>query len=160
MYTINQFYNAPLSKDDYGVLSYKFYGLNEGEHTLTFKVWDIYNNSSTATIRFNVVKGKVINIENVANYPNPMTDYTNFTFEHNQKDNDIDVVVNIYDVMGQLVKTITERRYGTTLRIEPVKWDGRSDDGSPLSAGIYVYNVTVKNAQGEETSGYSKLIIK
>ena len=160
VYTINQFYNAPLSKDDYGVLSYKFYGLNEGEHTLTFKVWDIYNNSSTATIRFNVVKGKVINIENVANYPNPMTDYTNFTFEHNQKDNDIDVVVNIYDVMGQLVKTITERRYGTTVRIEPVKWDGRSDDGSPLSAGIYVYNVTVKNAQGEETSGYSKLIIK
>ena len=160
VYTLNQFYDAPLSKDEYGVLSYKFYNLNEGEHTLTFKVWDIYNNSSSATIRFNVVKGKIINIENVANYPNPMTDNTNFTFEYNQKDNEIDVVINIYDIMGQLVKTIKERRVGTTARIDPIKWDGRSDNGSALGAGIYIYNVTIKNSQNEESTGYSKLIIK
>ena len=134
--------------------------MNEGEHTLTFKVWDIYNNSSTATIRFNVIKGNVINIENVANYPNPMYDNTNFTFEHNQKDNEIDVVIKIYDVMGQLVKTITEHRYGTTARIEPIRWDGRSDGGVALNAGVYVYNVTIKNAQSEETTAYSRLIIK
>ena len=160
VYTLNQFYDAPLSKDEYGVLSYKFYNLNEGEHTLTFKVWDIYNNSSSATIRFNVVKGKIIDIENVANYPNPMTDNTNFTFEHNQKDSEIDVVINIYDIMGQLVKTIKERRVGTTVRIDPIKWDGRSDNGSALGAGIYIYNVTIKNSQNEESTGYSKLIIK
>lgn len=160
VYNLNQFYDAPLSKDEYGVLSYKFYNLNEGEHTLTFKVWDIYNNSSTETIHFNVVKGNIINIENVANYPNPMNDNTNFTFEHNQKDNEIDVVIKIYNIVGQLVKTITERRYGTTARIDPIKWDGRSDNGSKLGAGIYVYNVTVKNSRNEETTGYSKLIIK
>jgi hypothetical protein len=160
IYTLNQFYDAPLSKDEFGVLSYKFYGLNEGEHTLTFKVWDIFNNSSTATIRFNVVKGNAISIENVANYPNPMYDNTNFTFEHNQKDNEIDVVIKIYDVMGQLVKTITEHRYGTTARIEPIRWDGRSDGGVALNAGVYVYNVTIKNSQSEETTAYSRLIIK
>lgn len=160
VYNLNRFYNAPLSKDEYGNLSYKFYNLNEGEHTLTFKVWDIYNNSSEAMIRFNVVKGKIINIENVCNYPNPMDDNTNFTFEHNQKDNEIDVEVRIYNVVGQLVKTIKEHRYGTTARIDPIRWDGRSDDGTSLSSGIYVYNVTIKNTQSEETSGYSKLIIK
>ncbi len=160
VYTLNQFYNAPLSKDEYGNLSYKFYNLNEGEHALTFKVWDIYNNSSTATIRFNVVKGEIIIIDNVGNYPNPMDDVTNFIFEHNQKDNQIDVVIRIYDIMGQLVKTITEQRYGTTARIEPIKWDGRSDGGSYLDAGVYIYNVTIKNSQSEESSGYSKLIIK
>ena len=160
IYTLNQFYDAHLSKDEYGVLSYMFYNLNEGEHTLTFKVWDIYNNSSVATIHFNVIKGNAINIENVCNYPNPMDDYTNFTFEHNQKDNQIDVVIKVYDVVGQLVKTITEHRYGTTARMDPIKWDGKSDGGTSLSAGIYVYNVTIKNAQSEETSGYSKLIIK
>ena len=160
VYTLNQFYEAPLSKDESGLLSYKFYGLNEGEHTLTFKVWDIHNNSSTATIRFDVVKGKVINMENITNYPNPMNGSTNFTFEHNQKDNQIDVVIKIYNVVGQLVKTITEHRYGTTARIEPIKWDGRSDGGTPLKSGVYVYNVTIKNSQSEETSGYSKLIIE
>ena len=160
VYTLNQFYNSPLSKDEFGTLSYKFYNLNEGEHTLTFKVWDIYNNSSSATIRFNVTKGKIIKIENVTNYPNPMDDNTNFTFEHNQKDNEMEVVIKIYDVMGQLVKTISERCYGTTARIDPIQWDGKSDGGESLSPGLYVYNVTIKNSQNEETTGYSKLIIK
>ena len=159
-YILNQFYQAPLSKDEYGMLSYQLYDLNEGEHTLTFKVWDIYNNSSSATITFNVVNAKTIDIENLMNYPNPMEGNTSFTFEHNQKDNEIDVVVRIYNIMGQLVKTITAHRYGTTMRTEPIKWDGRSDNGVPLDAGVYLYSVTIKNLQNEETSGYSKLIIK
>lgn len=159
-YSLNQFYNAPTSSDEFGTLTYKLYDLNEGEHILTFRAWDIYNNSSTATISFNVVKGRIINIENVSNYPNPMSDNTNFVFEHNQKDNEIDIVIKIYDVMGQLVRTIEESSYGTTTRSEPIRWDGKSDSGASLKAGIYMYNVTIKNAHNEETSGYSKLIIK
>lgn len=159
-YVLNQFYEAPLSKGGSGELSYKFYGLNEGEHLLTFRAWDIHNNSTTKTIRFNVVKGKIISMENVMNYPNPMDDNTNFVFEHNQKDNEIDVEIRIYDVMGQLVKTIREQRFGTTARIEPIRWDGKSDGGASLEAGVYMYNVTIRNSQDEETSGYSKLVIK
>ena len=159
-YTLNQFYEAPFSLDEHGVLTYKLYNLNEGEHQLTFRVWDIYNNSSTATISFNVVKGNVIDIENLVNYPNPMTNYTNFTFEHNQKDNEIDVNIRIYDMMGQLVKNIEEHCYGTTARINPIYWDGTSDRGRKLPAGMYVYYVTITNAQKEQSSGFSKLVIK
>ncbi len=159
-YTLNQFYEAPFSLDEYGVLTYKFYNLNEGEHQLTFRVWDIYNNSNTATISFNVVKGKVIDIENLVNYPNPMSEYTNFTFEHNQKDNEIDVQIRIYDMMGQLVRTIEEHCYGTTARIDPIYWNGTSDRGNKLPPGMYVYYVTITNAQKEQSSGFSKLVIR
>lgn len=159
-YSLNQFYEAPISEDEFGTLSYKLYNLNEGEHLLTFRAWDIYNNSSLATIRFNVVKGKIIDIENIANYPNPMSDNTNFTFEHNQKDNEINIKIRIYDVVGQLVKIIETTSYGTTARINPINWDGTSDGGDRLPAGMYIYNVTVTNSQNEKTSGYSKLIIK
>ena len=112
------------------------------------------------SIPYEVYEKSGCTIENIYNYPNPMDDNTNFTFEHNQKDNEIDVIIRIYDVMGQLVKTITEHRYGTTARIEPIKWDGKSDSGADLGTGIYVYNVTIKNQRSEETSGYSRLIIK
>lgn len=159
-YSLNQYYDAPLSADEFGTLSYKFYDLNEGEHQLTFRVWDIYNNSSTATINFNVVKGNVIDIKNVMNYPNPMKDNTYITFEHNQKDNAIDIVIKIYDIMGRHVRTIKEHRYGTTARIDPVRWNGTSDNGRKLPSGIYVYYVTISNSQKEQTSGYSKLIIE
>ena len=159
-YSLNQFYDSPLSDGDYGTLSYKFYNLNEGEHVLTFRVWDIYNNSSTATIRFNVVKSNVINIENVMNYPNPMSDYTNFSFEHNQRDSEIDIQIRIYNIMGQLVRTITEHSYGTNARIDPILWDATSDDGNKLPAGVYLYQVCIINSQNKETSTYSKLVIK
>lgn len=159
-YTLNQFYDAPISMDEFGILSYKFYNLNEGEHQLTFRVWDIYNNSAAVTINFNVVKGNVIDIENIVNYPNPMTDYTNFTFEHNQKDNEIDVQVRVYDMMGQLVKTIEKHCYGTTARIDPIYWDGTSDRGGKLPSGMYVYYVTITNSQKEQSSGFSKLVIR
>lgn len=159
-YTLNQFYDSPHNQDDYGVVSYKLYNLNEGEHLLTFRVWDIYNNSNTKTIRFNVVKGNIINIENVSNYPNPMHDNTNFVFEHNQKDNEIDIQIRIYDIMGQLVRTLSESRFGTSARIEPIVWDGTSDKGKELPSGMYVYYVTITNSHNEQTSEYSKLIIK
>ena len=159
-YSLNQFYDAPLSMYEFGIVSYKFYNLNEGEHLLTFRAWDIYNNSNTATIRFNVVKGKIVEIENLVNYPNPMSDNTNFTFEHNQKDNEIDIVIRIYNVMGQLVRTIEEQSFGATARISPIRWDGCSDDGDKLPSGVYIYNVTISNSQNEKSTEYSKLIIE
>lgn len=159
-YNLNQFYESPQNADDFGTLSYKLYDLNEGEHELTFKAWDIYNNSSTATIRFNVVKSNKIQVENLRNYPNPMDNTTNFVFEHNQIDNEINVVVRVYNIMGQLVKTIKQNSFGTSMRISPIKWDGTSDNGVSLPAGVYLYNVTVTNSQNENTTEYSKLIIK
>ncbi len=159
-YSLNNYYEAPSTQYEFGTVAYKLYNLNEGEHLLTLRAWDIYNNSSTATIRFNVVKGKIINIENLVNYPNPMSDNTYFTFEHNQKDNEINIQIRIYNVVGQLVRTIEESSYGTTARINPISWDGTSDNGTKLPAGIYIYYVTVANSNNEKTSGYSKLIIK
>ena len=159
-YSLNQFYDAPMSNYEFGTVSYKFYNLNDGEHVLTFRAWDIYNNSNTATIKFNVVKGKVIEIENLVNYPNPMSDNTNFTFEHNQKDNEIAIEIRIYNIMGQLVRTIEEHSFGTTARVSPIRWDGRSQNGDKLPSGIYIYNVTVINSQNEKSTEYSKLIIE
>ncbi len=159
-YNLNQFYESPLNADENGTLTYKLYNLNEGEHELTLRVWDIYNNSSTATVRFKVVKSNVIEIENLYNYPNPMDDNTNFVFDHNQIDNEINVKVRIYNVVGQLVKTIRQSSYGTSMRNSPIKWDGTSDNGVSLPAGIYIYNVSVSNSRNETTTEFSKLIIK
>jgi len=158
IYNLNLYYDTPFDLNDYGSIVYHFYGLNEGYHHLTFKVWDIYNNSTTVSLDFTVVKSKNLIVKNVFNAPNPMSSYTNFQFEHNQKGN-LDITVNIYNIGGQLVKTIKENRYGTSTRIEPIYWDGTSDSGMPLPSGIYIYNVMLTNSNSEKASGYSKLVI-
>ena len=141
-----------------GTIAYRFYDLNEGEHHLSFKVWDIYNNSTTVCLDFTVVKSDNVVIENICNAPNPMNGYTNFSFEHNQK-GDIDIEINIYNLGGQRVKTIKDSRFGTSTRIDPIYWDGTSDNGNPLPSGVYIYNVTITNSNDEKHSGFSKLLI-
>lgn len=157
-YNLNSYYDTPFDADDYGTIVYRFYGLNEGVHHLNFRVWDIYNNSTNVSLDFNVVKSSNMTIENIFNTPNPMSDHTRFSFEHNQK-GDIDVTINIYNISGQLVKTLNDSRFGTSTRIEPIYWDGTSDSGSTLPSGVYIYNVTMTNSNNEKQSGYSKLVI-
>ena len=106
-----------------------------------------------------LVKSNNLTVENVYNAPNPMKNYTNFYFEHNQKGN-MDVVISIYNISGQLVKTIKDSRYGTSTRIDPIVWDGTSDNGAALPSGVYIYNVTVTSSSNEKHTGYSKLVIR
>ena len=157
-YNLNAYYDAPDNLNDYGTIAYRLYNLNEGHHNVSFRVWDIYNNSTTVSIDFTVVKSSNLTVENVFNAPNPMNGYTNFYFEHNQK-GDFDVTVRIYNINGQLVKTIRESRYGTSGRIDPIRWDGTSDSGAPLQSGIYIYNMTLTTSKEEKVSGCSKLVI-
>ena len=158
IYNLNAYYDNPVNANDYGTIAYRFYGLNEGKHQLSFKVWDIYNNSTNVKLEFTVVKSDNLTVENVYNAPNPMTSYTNFCFEHNQK-GDMDIVIEIFNISGQLVKTIKDSRFGTSTRIEPIVWDGTSDNGAALPSGVYIYNVTVTNSSNEKHTGFSKLII-
>ena len=157
-YNLNKYYDSPFDVDDCGTIYYRLYNLNEGEHHLTLKAWDIYNNSTTVSIDFTVVRSENLSVDNLMNIPNPMTNYTRFEFEHNQK-GPLDIEISIYNISGQRVKTITESRYGTSTRIEPIVWDGTSDNGSKLPAGVYIYNVFVTNGKSEKTSAYSKLVI-
>ena len=56
----------------------------EGWHSLTVKVWDVFNNSSEETIEFQVIAGENPVLSNVYNYPNPASDVTWFRFDHNK----------------------------------------------------------------------------
>ena len=158
MYNLNMYYDTPVEANDYGTIVYHFYGLNEGDHHLKFKVWDIYNNSTTVYLDFKVVKSSAITVENLCNAPNPMKSYTNFMFEHNQKGN-IDIVISIYNTRGELVKTIKDSRRGTSTRIDPIYWDGTSDGGAVLPSGLYIYNVVVSGDNGKRVTDHAKLII-
>lgn len=157
-YNLNTYYDTPSNLNDYGTIVYRLYNLNEGEHHLNFRVWDIYNNSTNVSLDFTVVKSNNLAIENICNAPNPMGSHTNFYFEHNQK-GAFEVMIKIYNINGQLVRTINDSRYGTSTRIDPIVWDGTNDNGVPLSSGIYIYNVTLTNENNEKESGYSKLVI-
>lgn len=158
-YCLNDYFQAETDNPGKGQITYKMMGLADGDYTLTLKVWDVYNNSATATIDFTVANSSGMSIENPAATPNPFAEETSFMFEHNQVGNNIKVQIQVFDIMGRWVNTLTETIEGTSARTTPIRWNGRNANGERLSNGIYVYRIIATNDQGEMTSATAKLII-
>ena len=71
----------------------------------------------------------------------------------------MDVQIRVFDVMGRLVAVIDEQVAGTSARTNPIRWDGCSNFGGKLPAGLYVYTIIATNDQGEVATITSKLMI-
>lgn len=156
---LNDAYQSDINTYKSGTVTYQFNSLSEGSHTLKFKVWDVYNNSSEAETEFVVAKSAEIALDHVLNYPNPFTTHTQFFFEHNQVCNTLDVQIQIFTVSGKLVKTIWEQVATEGYRISPIDWDGRDDYGDRLAIGTYIYRVKVKTSEGNTIEKFEKLVI-
>src|SRR4030095_11386852 len=74
-YDVTNFYNSDTSYKS-GSLEYDFSEIATGKHSLKLKAWDTYNNSSEATIEFNVSTGGSLQVSNVYNFPNPFSSNT------------------------------------------------------------------------------------
>ena len=158
-YCLNDCFVSDIDEPGKGYVSYKMQDLADGDYTLTLKVWDVYNNSGTATINFTVINSGGMYIENLYNAPNPVTDETHFVFDHNQVGNNVKVDIHIYDIMGRWVNTLSETVSGASPRIAPIRWDGRGAHGERLKNGIYVYRIVATNDQGETATLVSKLVL-
>jgi hypothetical protein len=157
-YILNQYYEADMNSFQSGKVNYPFSNLEDGPHVLSLRVWDIYNNSSTAYLDFVVVSQNEMLIENLLNYPNPFITETNFVFNHNQSGQDLDVKIVIFTINGQQVKTIETSITPEGYQSTPIKWDGLNDRGVKIAKGLYVYRVIVKNENGNSGEDTAKLV--
>jgi len=156
---LNNFYEADLDTYKSGEVKYQFTDLEEGTHQLTFKVWDVNNNSSELTIDFIVAKKENLTISHLLNYPNPFTTHTDFYFEHNQIHNLTEVRIEIFTITGKLVKTIFADVNSCAYRSEPIPWDGLDEYGDKLARGVYIYRLMVKNENGQKAEKIEKLYL-
>ena len=143
---LNDCYEGNIDQYNSGQVRFNLYNLDEGEHTLTLKAWDIYNNPSEVEITFVVRNSNVAAIGSVYNFPNPVTDDTYFYINHNQADNIVDVSVTIYDSQGRIVDKIAEKRgVGDT---SPIYWHCQRN-GRRVDSGIYFFVTEISGSMGK-----------
>lgn len=153
---LNNYYQADINDYKSGLVNFPFKNLTPGMHKLTLKAWDVANNSSEEEIEFEVT-GEFY-ISQVVNTPNPASDYTFFTFDHNQSDATLNVMIEIFDQMGRRVEYIvTEVGSGGT-KSNPVRWDF-NETTTLLMNGIYIYRITAQNEDGIYFSKSGKMMI-
>jgi hypothetical protein len=156
---LNDFYEADTDSYQSGKIRYPLKSLEAGQHHLKVKVWDVYNNSSEDYIEFVVNTESDLVLKHVLNYPNPFTTHTQFFFEHNQPDTDLDVLIQVFTVSGKLVRTIEQHVASTGYRSAPIDWDGLDDFGSRIGRGVYVYRLKVRTSLGQTAEKFEKLVI-
>ncbi|MGC9470608.1 MAG: type IX secretion system sortase PorU [Bacteroidales bacterium] len=156
---LNDYYEADTDSYRSGRIRYRLSELEEGKHRISLKVWDVYNNSSTANLEFVVASSARLALEKIFNYPNPLTDHTTFSFEHNRPGTEMEVLIRIFSLSGQLVKTLQTRVFPQGYREEPFEWNGLDENGYTIGRGIYVYTIRVSTPEGETAQMSSKLVI-
>jgi hypothetical protein len=156
---LNSYFENDLDNYMKGKLTYNLFDLSLGNHSLTLKAWDNYNNSSEETIHFLVEAGGKFILKNLMNYPNPVNYDTKFTAEQNRPDQQFDITITIYDLGGRAIKVIKTSEFISGYEIPPVSWDGSVEGGKRAGRGIYPYRITVKTNSGETAEGSGRLII-
>lgn len=159
IYLLNDYYEGDIDKYNSGQVQYPFSDLEPGYHYVTFKTWDIHNNSAESTLEFYVYESNSLVIENMFNSPNPFNSDTWFHFEHNQPFEPFDVTIKIYDIMGSLVAIINQSELSSGYAINPIYWDGTNSAGAKLPKGVYIYRTEITAVDGNKAHESSKLMI-
>lgn len=112
--------------------------LEEGEWQFLVSAYDVLLYGPAAdTLKFRVSNQLVM--EQPLNYPNPFRDRTSFTFSLSQP---AAVTIKIYTVSGKLIRTLS---ITGTVGYNIYEWDGRDQQGDPLSNGAYLYKIIARN---------------
>lgn len=151
-------------KNDFGSYSsgsvlYPLYGLSRGSHTLTLKAWDNFNNSSEVSINFITGDEENLVLKNLLNYPNPFSENTRISLQHNRPEGILDVAVSIFNINGQLIRVLNNTLTSTGYQLEPIVWDGRNSGGQKAPKGIYPYYVKITSETGETSTLSGRMII-
>jgi hypothetical protein len=146
--------------DDFqsGTIQYQLPQLEEDEHTLTLKVWDNYNNSSTSTLDFRVTQNHGINIRNFRLFPNPVRpgDDVYVTLTTDIPNILLDVTIQFINSAGQVTGTVEDELITSGNFIGPYRLPLEQSGWN--HTGICFVRLILKSNKGNETQVTGKLL--
>lgn len=151
-YSLNEYFVAADNSYQAGQVSYLMEKLANGPHTLTFRAWDLLNNSTTKALNFVVEEGLDPSIYSVASYPNPVQaqGIVNLIVNYDQPDAALETEVYLYSLSGQMVWS-QKQSNPDHVAINLANLN--------LNGGVYIYNVKIKSATSGYSSSSGKIIV-
>lgn len=157
-YNLNDYFTNDFGTYTSGSTYYSIPELAPGKHQLTFRAWDIQNNSSTTTLNFNVVSGLRPSLFDIGVTENPAKTSTTFIVSHDRRESNMDVVIELFDTSGRQLWRHAESGIPTS-DTYTMTWNLSVDGGRPLGTGVYLYRVKVASEGSSYTSKAKKLIV-
>ena len=152
VYILNDYFTAASDSYRQGMVNYLMEALPDGMHTLTFRAWDLLNNSTTKSLNFIVEAGLDPSILSVTTYPNPVqaSGTLKMIVMYDQPDELIETDVYLYNINGQMIYSHHQENP-----------DDVSLDISQMGVtpGIYMYNIRIKSASSKYSMMSGKIIV-
>lgn len=140
-----------------GVIKYQMNDLEEGDYTLTIKVWDLLNNSTTQTLHFTVDNNTEPEVEEFIVYPNPARENITLRVVHDRPETIQSFRFLLYNLSGALIFQSDEIESKNDGNLT-LSWDLTNPNGIKIAPGCYAGKVEIK-ANDEKFSGKTKKII-
>ena len=153
-YDLNANFVFEANSYESGQTYYVLPALSAGYHTLSFRAWDLLNNSSTVSLNFYVTKGLQPTID-VSVSPNPITSSATFYVTHDMQGSEADIYIDIIDTSGRIVETLHwTDALSDANKTSTYKWTPEE-----VSRGLYLYRVRMSANGSKYVSKTKKLII-
>lgn len=156
MVVLNNYFQSGQDSYKSGKILFQLPNLEDGVHTLKFKVWDLANNATEVTITFTVISR--LTIKKLTSFPNPVSEFTDIITEHNRFGEKMTVGIEIFTQLGVLVDQIKTESGSSGFTTQPIRWNpGQSK--LKLSPGIYHYRVRITALDGSTDAKTGQLIL-
>jgi flagellar hook assembly protein FlgD len=80
-------------------------------------------------------------------------------FEHNRPGDLLQVNIRIFSVSGNLVKSIDHTINSKGNRSFEIQWDGTDHFGQKVGRGVYIYQINIKDNNGNKQKARQKLVL-
>lgn len=150
---------TPDTSIEKGSIAYPLDGLEPGDHELTLTVWDNANNSSSATLSFNIRADWKPSIAQLSTDVNPASSSVTFQLATDGVSGKTECRMDVFDLSGRCVWTDDSSTLSSQSNSTNIPWDLKDNAGRRVPRGIYLYRATVITPQGAEISKTGKLAV-
>lgn len=156
-YVLDNYYTREFGDFTRGTVAFSIPQLEAGEHTLSFRAWDVLNNTSQTTLHFKVDPSYKPSIFKVMASENPASTSTNFLIYHDMPGSECTFTLELFDFTGKCMWKHQET--GSTMSgIYSIPWN-LSNGGGRLGPGVYLYRCQMQCGESKKVSKTQKIVI-
>lgn len=157
-YILNSNYVQEFGDFTRGTVSYILPELQKGPHTLTFRAWDVFNNTNAVSLDFVVDPTVAPNMFNLTATQNPARTSTNFLISYDMAGADCTFTLEVFDFSGRRVWYHQEQGSSSN-GLYSIPWNLCTNAGAKLFTGVYLYRCQMSCGDSKKVSKTQKIII-
>lgn len=156
---VSQYYFPDPYDETKGSIAYPLLGLAPGSHEMTLTVWDNANNSTSATVNFNVGLNMRPSVAELTSLYSRERDQLSVKITTDRALCTLGCRLECFDLNGHLLWSMERKAYSDSNSTFSFVWDLNDTNGNRLGRGIYSLRATVTDESGLSTTHSKKIAI-